>query len=130
MTLLNVLRRRRLVAIAVLGSCAGIAALGIWRVGGSPLTNAAGAQSEKQKFQERVRKGVGSEVRFSTAKDSEDDIRASIESVARFIHSRSSMTMSEETKEGLTESRDGNAERQEAADQHWCTHRFACRDCV
>jgi hypothetical protein len=101
MTLLNVLRRRRLVAIAVLGSCAGIAALGIWRVGGSPVTNAAGNLAEKQKFQERIRQGVGSEVRFGTAKDSEDDIKASIESVARFIHSRSGMRMSEETKSDL-----------------------------
>jgi len=101
MTLLNVLRRRRLVAIAVLGSCAGIVALGIWRVGGSPVTNAAGAQSEKQKFQERVRKGVGSEVRFSTAKDSEADTKTSIESVAQFIQYRSGMKMSDETKSDL-----------------------------
>jgi hypothetical protein len=101
MTLLNTLRRRQLLAIAVLLSCAGIVALGVWRPGGSPIANAAGAQSEKQKLQERIRKGVGSEVRFSTAKDSEDDAKASIESVARFIYSRSNMTMSDETKSDL-----------------------------
>lgn len=101
MTLLNVLRRRRLIVIAVLASCAGIAALGIWRAGGSPVTNAAVAPPEKQKFQERIQKGVGTEVRFGTAKDSDDDIRASIESVARFIHGRSGMSMSEDTKREL-----------------------------
>lgn len=101
MTLLNVLRRWRLVAIAILASCAGIAALGIWRAGGSPIANAGGEQSEKQKFQDRIRKGVGNEVRFATGKDSEDGIKASIESVARFIHNRSNMTMSDETKSDL-----------------------------
>lgn len=101
MTLLSTLRCRHLVAIALV-SCAGLAAIGVWRAGGS---HAAGAQdksqSEKQRLQERIRKGVGSEVRFSTATDSDDDIKASIESVARFIHSRSNMTMSDETKSDL-----------------------------
>ena len=100
MTLVNVLRRH-LVAIAIIASCAGLAAIGIWRVGGSPGTNAAGTQSEKQRFQERIRNGVGSEIRFSKAKDSDDDIRASIESVAQFIHGRSNMIMSEDTKKEL-----------------------------
>jgi len=101
MTLLNVLRRRRFVVVAVLSACAGVAALCLWQAGGIPATNAAGAQSEKQKFQERIRRGIGSEVRFSTAKDSEDAIKASIESVAVFIHSRSNMSMSDETKSDL-----------------------------
>lgn len=101
MTLLNVLGRRRFVVVAVLSACAGIAALGIWQAAGIPATNAAGAQSEKQKFQERIRRGVGNEVRFSTAKDSGDAIKGSIESVAVFIHSRSNMTMSDETKSDL-----------------------------
>lgn len=101
MTLIDVLRRRRLIAVAVLASCAGIAAVGVWQAGGIPATNAAGSRSEKQIFQERIRRGVGSEVRFSTAKDSEDAIKASIESVALFIHGRSNMTMSDETKSDL-----------------------------
>jgi Zn ribbon nucleic-acid-binding protein len=101
MTILNVLRRRRFVAAAVLSGCAGVVALSMWQAGGIPATNAAGALSEKQMFQERIRRGVGSEVRFSTAKDSDAAIKASIESVAVFIHSRSGMTMSDETKSDL-----------------------------
>lgn len=101
MTFLNVLRRQRLVAIAVIASCAGIVALGICRAGGGPVTSAAGAPAEKQKLQERMRKGVGSEVRFSTAKDSEADTKTSIESVAQFIQYRSGMKMSDETKSEL-----------------------------
>src|SRR5262245_38267805 len=101
MTLLNMLQRRRTTAITVFVVTAGVALVGIWRSGNSQVTSAAGVKTEKQKFHERLRNGIGREVRFSTAKDSEENIRASIESVASFIHRRANMTMSEETKKDL-----------------------------
>jgi hypothetical protein len=87
--------RWRYGAIAAVMSCA---ALVVCQAGASPVTNAAGAQTQssvdKQRLYEGIRRGVGSEVRFSTAKDSDTDIGVSIEALAQFIQRRSNMRMS------------------------------------
>lgn len=49
----------------------------------------------------RVRKGLGSEVSFAKAGDSDQKVNASVDSVARFIHERSGLQMSDDTKKRL-----------------------------
>lgn len=59
------------------------------------------AASAKQKQHERLRKGIGSEVRFTRASDTPEQVRASVHSAAEFIDVRSGLKMSNETKERL-----------------------------
>jgi hypothetical protein len=66
-------------------------------------TKSAGIPQDvgKERFYQQLRKGVGSEVRFATAKSSRTEIRSSVDSVADFIYQRSSLRMSAETKQQI-----------------------------
>jgi hypothetical protein len=60
------------------------------------------AQSDKDKFHERLQKGIGTEVRWASANDSTDGkISDSVESIAGFIFNRSDLSMSQESKKSL-----------------------------
>lgn len=107
MRLLNPLRRRDgLVVIALVLLCGTLITMSLLRASaeqqerGRSLarTNPAGI---RENLGERVRKGLGTEVRFATARDSADQLNASVDSVARFIHDRSGLQMSDETKKRL-----------------------------
>lgn len=81
------------VSIALVGST-------VWRISG--ITKGKAIPTDpKQKFYERLRRGVGSEVRFATASDSPEQVNASVESIAEFIHQRANLRMNDDTKRKL-----------------------------
>ena len=95
----NALQRWRLAAVSGLLVCVGITSIGIWRAtAGQKERLSDGA---KQSVLQAVQKGLGHEVYFATHGDSAEQIVASVQSVDSFIHARSNMIMSPETKERL-----------------------------
>jgi hypothetical protein len=105
MKLQNALRRRPLLVAALLAGCVSFAAFGIWLSVRPAAANACGVgtrpPADRQTLQERIRRGVGGEVRFGAAGDSDDNIDASVETLAQFIRRRSNMEMSEATRKEL-----------------------------
>lgn len=101
MRLIKVLRQGRLMPLAAVVSVV-LAGAAIWLVSTVPGgASAPGASKDKQKLQERLRKGVGSEVHFASPGDTQDQVAASVGSVADFIRMRSGMKMSDETRKKL-----------------------------
>ncbi len=104
MRLFNALRRRAVlvgIALALLGGTVvtvglmGASAEKQERGNSLARTNPAGL---RENLNARVRKGLGAEVSFAKASDPSDKVNASVDSVARFIHERSGLQMSQETK--------------------------------
>lgn len=83
--------------------------IGVWRAGAISSSQQAkrsaqtfSPQERKSIFNERVRRGVGSEVRFVKPDGSPEDAAASVESLNLFIYGRAGFKMTEETKGKLT----------------------------
>ncbi|HEX8456971.1 MAG TPA: hypothetical protein VF656_06725 [Pyrinomonadaceae bacterium] len=96
MSLIKGLPRRRALLIALSAAfvmLAGIAA--VWQLSKRP---AEAASAEKQELQKRLRRGVGSEVRFASRPEQADE---AVKSADDFIYSRSGLRMSDETKKKL-----------------------------
>jgi hypothetical protein len=85
------------IALAVAFVLAGGAAL--WHA--SKLPAEASTPKDKQRLQERLRKGVGSEVRFASAAANPQQIDEAVGSADEFIYWRSGLRMSDETKRRL-----------------------------
>jgi hypothetical protein len=101
MKLVHALRWRHLM-IAIVLSCAAIAGVSIWRAKATPKTPLPSPLPEqKLSVNERLRRGLGSEVHFANKTDSDDKVASSVESVASFIHGRSGLAMSDDTKKLL-----------------------------
>lgn len=96
------------VAVVVVIACAALVCAGAWRasvISASKEKRSAQTFSPEEKkriFHERVRKGVGSEVRFVKSDGSPEDAAASVVSLNSFIYGRAGFKMSEETKQKLT----------------------------
>ncbi|MDX6498415.1 MAG: hypothetical protein QOG23_1675 [Blastocatellia bacterium] len=58
---------------------------------------------EKQEFLDSVRDGVGTEVRFARQGDDSASVRASVESLARFMRERAGVDLSNHSKDRLAE---------------------------
>lgn len=102
-------RKVRVSAVALFLVCAGLTGVGIWRV--------SAYREDGQSFQGRsqeslkgssqvdsrtlIRRGVGSEVNLAAANATSAEVELSVNSVDRFISSRSNLKMSDETKERL-----------------------------
>ena len=97
MSLIEGLQRRRLMAIALAVACVTLGGAALWRVSRTP---AEASSKDKQNLQQRLRKGVGSEVRFASA-DTPEQIDAAVSSAADFIHWRSGLRMSDKTRKKL-----------------------------
>lgn len=95
----NALRHWRFATVPVLLVCAGITAIGYWRATTGHTEQLS--DGAKQSVLEAVRRGLGREVYFATSGSSKQQIRAAVESVDSFVHARSNMKMSGETKERL-----------------------------
>ena len=107
MRLFNTLRRRAVlagIALALIGGTVitvgllGASAEKQERGNSLARTNPAG---QRANLNARVRKGLGAEVSFAKANDSDQKVNASVDSVARFIHERSGLQMSDDTKKRL-----------------------------
>lgn len=108
MNWIKTLPRVRLTLVVLVLASAAFMSAGIYHA--SAVQNGIGAASAgpsgaapKQKPNEEVRRGVGSEVQFASVNDSPLQVLASVESVAGFIYSRSNLKMSDETKKKLTD---------------------------
>lgn len=91
--------RTRIFAVLLGIVCVSLTSLAFWNAAAfhssSPLKDQSNSASNK------LREGLGSEVRFSAASASSEEIRASVESAASFIAARSGLVMSEETRAEL-----------------------------
>jgi hypothetical protein len=99
MRLLKGLRRRRSTAIALAAAFVLAGGAAVWHA--SKLRAEASSSKDKQQLQERLRRGVGSEVRFASAAADPQQIDEAVRSTDEFIYWRSGLRMSDETKKRL-----------------------------
>lgn len=94
------LQRRRLLVIALVVACITAGSAAAWHASKLP---AKASSKDKQRLQERLYKGVGSEVRFASAAAKPEQIDEAVNSTAEFIYWRSGLRMSDGMKEKLAE---------------------------
>jgi hypothetical protein len=99
MRLMEGLRRKRLTSITLVIAFVTVGGVAAWRASRLPVE----ASSEnKQHLNDRLRKGVGSEVRFASAASRPEQVDEAVGSAAEFIYWRSGLKMSDETKKRLS----------------------------
>ncbi|HEY6803531.1 MAG TPA: hypothetical protein VI306_08135 [Pyrinomonadaceae bacterium] len=105
MRLIKDLQRRRLMAITLAIGCAMIGAVALWQSSRLSVEAASVglAAKPKQSMQERVRRGVGSEVQFASVAAKPEEIDEAVSSTADFIYSRSGVRMSDGMKQTLAD---------------------------
>lgn len=99
MRLIKGLQRKRLMAIALAVACVMVGGLAVWHASRLP---AEASSADKSHLQERLHKGVGSEVRFASAAARPEQIDEAVGSTADFIFWRSGLRMSDETRKNLS----------------------------
>lgn len=102
MRFVEAVKRARLTFAALLLLTAVASGALLWHTMADPKEDKRAAEAQ-QKQHERLRKGIGSEVRFAAANDTPEQVRASVDSAAAFINARSGLKMSDETRERLVD---------------------------
>src|SRR5688572_6834893 len=95
MSLIKGLQRRPLMAVATVLAFLVLGGIAVWNASKSP---AKAASDDKQKLQNELRKGIGSEVRFAARPEQADE---AVASAADFIYWRSGLKMSDELEKKL-----------------------------
>jgi hypothetical protein len=95
MSLIKGLQRRPSTAIATVLAFLVLGGVAVWNASKLP---AKAASQDKQKLQNELRKGIGSEVRFASRPEQADE---AVASAADFIYWRSGLKMSEELRKRL-----------------------------
>jgi hypothetical protein len=112
MKLIKDLQRRRTMAVALAVAFVMVGAAAVWHASRLPAEASA---EDKKHAQERLHKGVGSEVRFASAAASAEQIDEAVKSTDEFIYWRSGLRMSDDTKRKLAKAESdvlkGNARR-------------------
>jgi hypothetical protein len=98
MSLIQGLQRRRSLAIALLAAFVLVGGAAVWHASKLP---AEASSEHKQELHKRLRKGVGSEVRFANASANPQQIDEAVASTDAFIYRRSGLRMSDDTKKRL-----------------------------
>lgn len=98
MRLIQGLQRRHSLAIALAVAFVLVGGAAVWRASQLP---AQASSEDKQELHKRLRKGVGSEVRFASAAANPQQIDEAVRSTDEFIYWRSGLRMSDETKKRL-----------------------------
>jgi len=98
MSLIKGLQRRRSLALVLLAAFVLVGGAGIWHASKLP---AEASVEDKQHLKERLRKGVGSEVKFASAAANPQQIDEAVASTDAFIYWRSGLRMSDDTKKRL-----------------------------
>lgn len=114
MRLVKSLQRRRLTTIALVVACFMAGGVAVWQASKLPAEASSEAlgqkesklpaqtsSRDKQDLQKRLRKGVGSEVRFASAASKSEQIDEAVGSANEFIYRRSGLRMSDETRKRL-----------------------------
>src|SRR5688572_27259990 len=95
MSLIKGLQRRPLMAVATVLAFLVLGGIAVWNASRLP---AKAASQDKQKLQNELRKGIGSEVRFASRPEQADE---AVASAADFIYWRSGLKMSDELTKRL-----------------------------
>lgn len=104
MTLIKGLQQRRSWSIALVIACVTVGGIAVWHASKLPAGATSAATSmDKQNLQERLQKGVGSEVRFASTFAKPAQIAEAVDSTADFMYRRAGVRMSDETKKQLVE---------------------------
>jgi hypothetical protein len=98
MKLVELLPGKHLIAVTLLAACLGIGGITVWYASTHPTE---ASSKEQQKLKDRLRRGVGSEVRFASAAAKSEDIDEAIASTTDFIYRRSGLKLSDETRKRL-----------------------------
>ncbi len=98
MSLIQDLPRRHSLAIALAVAFVLVGGAAVWQASKLP---AEASSEDKQELHKRLRKGVGSEVRFASAAANPQQIDEAVRSTDEFIYRRSGLRMSDETKKRL-----------------------------
>jgi hypothetical protein len=98
MSLIKGLQRRYSLAVALLAAFVLVGGAAVWQASKLP---AEASSEDKQEMQKRLRKGVGSEVRFASAAANPQQIDEAVRSTDEFIFWRSGLRMSDDTKKRL-----------------------------
>lgn len=98
MRLIKGLQRRRAMVIALAVAFVLVGGAAVWSASKLP---AEASSADKQELHKRLRKGVGSEVRFASAAANPQQINEAVRSTDEFIFRRSGLRMSDETKKRL-----------------------------
>jgi hypothetical protein len=106
MKFIKSLRRSRWLIVTLVLASAVLASAAVWRAwavtpGDGTSSSSLSEEEKKQKFHQRLRRGVGSEVRFANPGASDEKVKESVDSVAAFIYQRADLKMSDETKNRL-----------------------------
>ena len=95
----------RLATAALFIICATLLGLGIWPLKliqiGQAGQNLAKLEFDAKQVKDQMYRGLGRQVRFASAGDSPEKVRQSVWQVDKFIHERSGLKMSRETRERL-----------------------------
>jgi hypothetical protein len=86
-------------AIALAAALVVAGGIVFWHASRQPAK--ASANDKQQHLNERLRKGVGSEVRFASASSRPEQVDETVGSAADFIYRRSGLRMSDETRKSL-----------------------------
>ncbi len=101
MKFLKALPGKQITAVTLLAACLAVGGVTAWNA----FTRRAEASSkQKQNLQERLQRGVGSEVRFASAAATKKEIDESIASTTDFIYRRSGLQLSADVKQRLAKS--------------------------
>lgn len=105
MRLIKALQRKRLLALAIAVVCIMVAGAAVWHASKQQASASSDEKccTEQQKLQERLSRGVGSEVRFASTSAKPGEIDEAVTSAADFIYWRSGLKMSDELKKRLAD---------------------------
>jgi len=119
MKFVNLLGRKRSTLVVLLLACVVFAGFSLWRISASQrnanLSHNLSDNEVRDAARLRMQRGVGDQVRLAVAGDSEERVKASVDSAARFISERADLFMSDETKNRLVRAEqdvlNGNGQR-------------------
>jgi hypothetical protein len=101
MKFLKALPRKQITAVTLLAACVAVGGATAWN---ASTHRAEASSKQKQNLQERLQRGVGSEVRFASAAATKKEIDEAIASTTDFIYRRSGLQLSAEVKQRLAKS--------------------------
>lgn len=98
MSLIKGIKRRPLMAVALIVAFVAMGGLGAWY---ASEPSAEASSEVKQQLRERLHKGIGSEVQFASATARPEQINEAVRSTADFIYWRSGLRISDKTRKKL-----------------------------
>ncbi len=99
--------RSRVLLVALILTCAGLAGFGIWRSSALQRNKQPVPKVTTDEMQAAthalMQRGIAGQVKLAGALDSEEQVKASVDSAAKFIYERSGLYMSDETRKRLAQ---------------------------